>query len=160
MAINEIFTWQRTYSVNIPLIDEQHIELVKLTNKLYRSCMKDREHSKEVFMGVLHGAVDYVKYHFATEEQIMERVNYPDIAAHKKEHGNFIREVLKSVDDFSSETAYNPLTFVKYLKDWVLTHIAVSDTAMGNYLVNLKRTGALENLTFKTKKVSDRYELE
>jgi len=136
------------------------MELVNLTNKLYRSCLKGRDHSKEVFMGVLRGAVDYVGYHFSTEEKIMERVNYPDIGAHKKEHADFVREVLKSVNEFSTGSTYNPLAFVKYLKDWVLTHIAVSDTAMGNYLVNLKKSGDLQNITLKVKQVSDRFVID
>ena len=160
MADNEIVTWQKSYSVNIPLVDSQHMELVNLTNKLYRSAMKGRDQSKETFMGVLRGAVDYVGYHFSTEEKIMERVGYPGFSAHKKEHTDFVREVLKSVNEFSQGNLFNPLPFIKYLKDWVLTHIAVSDAAMGNYLVNLKRSGDLQNITLKVKQVADRFEFE
>ena len=157
MAVDEIVTWQKSYSVNIPLIDSQHMELINLTNRLYRSCLKDRNSTKEVFMQVLHGAVGYVGYHFSTEEKIMERVNYPAFAVHKKEHSDFVREVLNTVNDLSNNTYVNPLNFVKYLKEWILTHIAVSDTALGKYLVNLKRVGSLNNITLKVKSVDGRY---
>ena len=157
MAINEIVTWQNSYSVGIPLIDSQHKELVDLTNRLYRSCLKSRDSSKEVFMQVLHGAVGYVGYHFSTEEKVMERVSYPGFSAHKKEHTDFVREVLKTVDDLTNSVYINPLNFVKYLKDWILTHIAVSDTALGKHLINLKRVGSLNDITLKVKSVDGRY---
>ena len=157
MAIQEIVTWQRSYSVSIPLIDAQHMELIDLTNKLYRSCLKERDSSKEVFMDVLHGAVSYVGYHFSTEEKIMERVNYPGYGAHKKQHTDFIREVLNTVNDLTSGVYSNPLNFVKYLKDWILTHIAVSDSALGKHLVSLKNGGSLEHFTLKVKTEDGRY---
>jgi hemerythrin len=160
MSVHEIVTWHKTFSINIPIIDAQHMELINLTNKLYRNCLKGREHSKEVFMGVLRGTVDYVGYHFSTEEKIMERVGYPAFGAHKREHTNFVREVLKSANNFSRGVNYNPIAFVKYLKDWVLTHIAVSDTALGTYLLNLKQQGTLQNITLRIKQVSDRYVYE
>jgi hemerythrin len=160
MAIKDIVTWHKSYSVNIPLIDAQHMELVNLTNRLYRSCMTGRENTKETFMNVLRGAVDYVGYHFSTEEKVMERVSYPGYGTHKREHNTFVLDVLKAVDDLSKGVNYNPLAFVTYLKDWVLTHIAVSDTALGQYLVNLKRKGSLQNITLKVKQVSNRYVIE
>ncbi|MDR2551699.1 MAG: bacteriohemerythrin [Treponema sp.] len=150
---NEVVVWKNSYSVGIPLIDSQHKELISLTNKLYRSCMKSKEYSKEVFLGVIRGAVDYVGYHFSTEEKIMERVRYPAYGVHKKEHADFVREVLKAVDQLSRDNDYNPLNFVHYLKDWILTHIAVSDTAMGKHLIVLKQQGTLQNMTLKVKQV-------
>ncbi|MDR0474330.1 MAG: bacteriohemerythrin, partial [Treponema sp.] len=97
MASKEIVTWQNSYSVNVPLIDAQHRELINLTNKLYKNCFKDKNTSKQVFIDVLRGAVGYVGYHFSTEEKIMQRVNYHDFSAHKREHINFTKEVLRIV---------------------------------------------------------------
>ncbi|MDR0447423.1 MAG: bacteriohemerythrin [Treponema sp.] len=160
MESHDLVTWQKSYSVNIPLIDSQHIELVNLTNKLYQGCLKGKESTAEVFMQVVHSTVDYVKYHFSTEEKIMERINYPDFAVHKNEHNDFVREVLKAVEDFSKGTSFKPLNFVMYLKEWILAHIAYSDTLLGKYLINLKQTGELQNITLKIKQDSDRFLFE
>ena len=157
MASDDIVIWQNSYSVNIPLIDAQHKELVRLTNMLYKSCFKGKDTSKQVFTEVLHGAVDYVGYHFSTEEKVMERVNYPGLSKHKTEHNDFVREVLRTVDELSKNANVNPLNFVMYLKDWILTHIAVSDTALGKYLVDLKRYGSLDDIILKVKMVDGRY---
>jgi len=157
MALDDIVTWHQSYSVSIPLIDAQHVELIKLTNRLYRSCLTDRDTSKEVFMEVLHAAVNYVGYHFSTEENIMKKVCYPEFGAHKIQHTDFVREVLKTVDDIQNDIYINPLNFVKYLKDWILTHIAVTDSALGKYLVMLKNRGVLNSITLKIKNIDGRY---
>jgi hemerythrin len=152
MVNNTIVVWHNSYSVGIPLIDEQHKELINLTNKLYASCIAGREYSKVSFMQTIHSAVDYIGYHFSTEEKVMERINYPDFSAHKKEHTDFVREVLGQVEDFKSGRNFAPNAFVHYLKDWVLTHIAVCDKKLGDYLIKLKKNGGLSDLTLKVKK--------
>jgi hemerythrin len=157
MVNTDIVNWHNSYSINIPLIDAQHKELIRLTNTLYHSCMRGRNQSRDVFLKVLRGAVDYTGYHFSTEEMIMERIIYPAYSIHKKEHTDFVREVLKIVEELSKGINYNPLTFVNYLKDWVLTHIAVSDTKLGRHLVMLKQQGSLQKITLRVKQVSNRY---
>ena len=84
-----VVEWQSSYSVGIKLIDEQHMELINLTNKLFASCMAGREKSRITFIETIREAVDYVGYHFGTEEKVMERVNYPEYVKHKKEHADF-----------------------------------------------------------------------
>ena len=141
-----------SYSVGIKLVDEQHMELVKLTNKLFTNCMAGRERSRNVFFETIREAVDYVGYHFGTEEKIMERINYPEYTEHKKQHADFVREVLSKVEDINAGRHVTPLSFVYFLRDWVLHHIAVSDKKFGNYLMELKRSGALQNMTVTVKK--------
>jgi hemerythrin len=153
MADKDIVEWHNSYSVGIPLIDDQHKELINLTNQLYESTLGNKD-SKVIFMRTIRGAVDYVGYHFSTEEMVMQRVQYPDLAAHKKEHNDFVREVLKEVEEFKSGKKYTPNAFVRYLKDWVLSHIAVSDKRLGDYLLKLKKEGGLGGITIKVKQVT------
>ena len=147
-----IILWQNSFSVGIKLIDEQHMELVNLTNKLFASCLMDQKLSKKVFMDTIHEVVEYVSYHFGTEEKIMQRVNYPGFAEHKNEHRVFVQEVFIKAEDFKANKPFAPLTFVYFLKDWVLQHIAVCDKKMGDHIVVLKRRGAFQNLALKVKK--------
>ena len=147
-----IVQWQNSYSVGIKLIDDQHKELVRLTNKLFANCLAGREQSINAFLETIHEAVDYVGYHFGTEEKIMERVYYPELAQHKSEHVSFIREVLSNVEDYASGRVRSPFAFVYFLRDWVLNHIAYRDKRLGGYLVALKRSGALQNLNPRVKK--------
>ena len=154
MASSNIVTWNNSYSVGINLIDDQHRELINLTNKLYHSCMEGRDNSQIVFMRTIRGAVDYVGYHFSTEEKVMERVAYPDLAVHRSQHADFIRAVLRETDDFKQGKKYAPQSLCYFLRDWVLAHIAVSDKKLGAYLIQLKKEGTLQKMTLMIKKVT------
>ncbi|MDR1445091.1 MAG: bacteriohemerythrin [Treponema sp.] len=147
----QIVQWHDSYSVGIHLVDEQHKELINLTNKLYEASIQGWDKSKDAFMNTVHAAVDYAGYHFSTEEKIMERINYPDYLSHKKEHSDFVKEVLRQVQDFQAGQKVSANDFVLFLKNWVLTHIAVCDKKMGLYLIKLKREGALHNITMQIK---------
>ena len=160
MAERTIVTWQHTYSVGIKLIDEQHMELINLTNRLFKSCMAGKEQSNKAFLDIIPEAVDYINYHFGTEEKVMERVYYPDYARHKKEHELFVREVFSKVEDFNSGKILTPLSFVYFLKDWVLHHIAVSDKKVGEHLLAMSRSGELHRITVQVRKdpTTDRFQ--
>ena len=161
MSEKIVVRWQNSYSVGIKLVDEQHMELIKLTNKLFANCMAGRERSNSVFLDIVREAIDYTGYHFGIEEKIMERVNYPDFARHKRDHGAFVQEVLNKAEEFKAGKILTPLSFVYFLRDWVLHHIAVNDKKMGDYLLNMRKSGELQQITLKVRKdeASDRLQI-
>ncbi|MCL2069365.1 MAG: bacteriohemerythrin [Treponema sp.] len=152
MGNKVVVQWQGSYSIGIKLVDEQHMVLINMTNKLFTACMAGRERSRSTFLEIIREAIDYVGYHFSTEEKLMERVNYPEMSYHKKQHAEFVREVLSKVEDFNAGRTITPLAFVYFLRDWVLHHIAVCDKKVGEYLMELSKTGELAKITVKVKK--------
>ncbi|MDR2313283.1 MAG: bacteriohemerythrin [Spirochaetaceae bacterium] len=149
MAKNNLVEWSDRYRIGIPLIDEQHKKLIDMTNTLYTGCLEGDRAARIYFLKTIHDAVDYVRFHFSTEEKLLERIKYPDLAAHKKEHEDFAREIISQVQAFQMGKAFVPNVFVRYLRDWVLTHIAVSDKLYAAYLLELKKQGVLFNLAIK-----------
>ena len=143
MAHNEIVKWSQSLSVGIKLIDEQHEGLVKLTNELFLSCLKGGDVANARFLKTIRETVQYVQYHFATEEAIQKRLKYPGYASHKKEHEAFVKQVLLAVAEFNSGKKFLPNKFVKFLQDWVLTHIAVTDKKLGDYIELLRKKNAV-----------------
>jgi hemerythrin len=143
MEDNILVEWDARYSVGIQLIDDQHKELVNMTNTLYAGCLAGDEAARAYFLEAIHGTVDYVKYHFAAEEKILENVKYPNIFDHKRAHESFVKKIFEDVKSFQSGKKFIPNVFVRYLKDWILTHIAVEDKKYAEYILNLKRKGAL-----------------
>jgi hemerythrin len=136
--------WQERYSVGIPKIDEQHKELLRLTNELYASCLKDNdEEEKAHFKKTISALVNYVSEHFAAEERLLKRVDYPEYAAHRSEHTGFVKKVLEQVTEFNEGKNFAPNSFVRYLKDWILGHIAVSDKRYSEYIFALKKQGKI-----------------
>jgi hemerythrin len=132
-------TWEDRYSVGIQLIDDQHKHLIELTNGLYKACLTGTEAARAHFREAIRGTVDYVKFHFTAEEQLLEQINYPGIAAHKREHETFVKKVLADAKDFEEGKKFVPNIFVRFLRDWILAHIAVEDRRYADYILELKK---------------------
>jgi hemerythrin len=139
MEENAFVVWDDRYSVGIPLIDDQHKELIRLTNELYKSCLAGEDAARINFMETVKGTVDYVKYHFNVEEKLLHKVRYPELAEHKKEHETFVKHILSEVQSFQGGKKFVPNVFVRYLKDWILSHIAVADRKYAAYILGLKK---------------------
>lgn len=128
--------WDERYSVGVKVIDDQHKQLVVMANELYAGCLHGDEAAKEYFAKTIHQAVDYVKVHFATEELLMHKISYPRHHIHKKEHEDFVQKILTEVGAFSRGEKFVPNHFARYLRDWVLEHIAISDRLYGDFLAS------------------------
>jgi hemerythrin len=135
--------WKDKYATGIELIDKQHRELIQLTNELYEACLQGNGTAREVFRDALRRVVDYTRYHFAVEEALLERIGFPVLACHRKQHETLIKEVLEAVKDYEGGRKFVPNVFVRTLKDWVLTHIALADKAYASYIADQKRRGLL-----------------
>ncbi|MDR2397482.1 MAG: bacteriohemerythrin [Spirochaetaceae bacterium] len=131
--IEEFIAWKDIYSVGIVKIDDQHKELINLTRLLYDACLTGTESGRFYFKKAVHDLVNYVAFHFSAEEKLMERMGFPGLPEHKKEHEKFVKKVLEDVKKFESGKAIVPNTFVRYLREWILTHIAKTDQEYGLY---------------------------
>ena len=129
--------WNDAYSVDFELIDSQHKELVRMANALFKGCKEGSTAADEIFMKTIRGAVEYAQTHFYTEEKYMRLADYPDLAVHKQEHDSFVSTVVNAVKDFE-EGKSEPISMARFLKNWLLTHIAESDKKYGPYLVSFK----------------------
>jgi hemerythrin len=139
MENDELVEWDNRYLVGIPLIDEQHKELIRLTNELYKGCLAGGEAATAYFRTAVKGTVDYVNYHFGVEEKLLQTVKYPELAEHKKQHEEFIKQILEEVRSFENGKKFVPNLFVRYLKDWILSHIAVMDKKYAAYILGMRQ---------------------
>jgi len=134
--------WDDSYSVGVELIDKQHKQLFDFTNALYEGCRRGETAAREHFIETLHATVDYVAVHFSTEERIMEKINYPDTANHKREHADFVKKIMESQKELEEDKKGVALKFVQFLRDWVLSHIAICDKKFVEYL---NKQGGIKN---------------
>jgi hemerythrin len=141
--MDEFVEWQEKYALGIPKIDDQHKQLFALTNELYTACHAGGEKLTDAFMDAAHKAVDYVRLHFSDEEKMLERVHYPALAEHRTQHETFVKHVLESTKAFGTMPPLAAFEFVRFLRDWILSHILVNDKAYGKYISDLKAKGKL-----------------
>lgn len=131
-----LITWNQSYSVEIPTIDEQHKTLVELINKLHDARLAGK--GADALGLILTELIRYTQTHFAHEERLMRLYNYPDYEGHKKLHNDLVGKVLEVKSKFDAgEKALSGEVF-DFLKDWLVNHIQGTDR---KYTPFLKQKG-------------------
>jgi len=125
--------WSDRYSMGIKVIDDQHKGLLDFVNNLFNHATGKEEEERAFFKDVIQQAVQYIKDHFSTEEKYMLATKYQGYAEHKKAHDEFVITVVKTVKDFEAGKRLVLEKLAYFLKDWVLSHIAVMDTQYAKY---------------------------
>ena len=141
----EIVTWSDRYATGIQKIDDQHRHLVILTNNLYRACLQDSAEAEAKFKECMRLMVEYVRFHFTDELIILERVKFPGFQDHKKQHETLVKDVLEAAKEYNEGLKYVPNSFVRTLKEWVFSHIAISDKVYSAYIMKQKEKGLLSD---------------
>jgi hemerythrin len=129
----EYVKWSDTYSMGIKLIDDQHKGLLDFVNDLLNHSTGNEKEERIYFKKVIQQAVQYIQVHFATEEKMMLATKFPGYKEHKRTHDEFTLTVVQSAEDFKSGKKRVLSKFACFLRDWVLTHIAVMDVQYAAY---------------------------
>jgi hemerythrin len=129
-----LVSWNDKFSVEVPSIDQQHQKLFAMMNELYDAMSQGK--GKQLAPEILDRLVDYTREHFAAEEAMMKRANYPDFAAHQAEHEKLKAEVAKMLKDSSSAALSMPL--LSFMRDWLQSHIVSRDKC---YTASMRTAG-------------------
>jgi len=131
---SELITWSSTFLCGIKLIDDQHKGLVALINDMFQHVTGNQAQEHKYFSNVIQELIKYIKIHFATEEKILLATKFAGFSQHKREHDFFIFTVMEKVNEYNVKKYINLSAFTKFLKDWVLSHIAIIDKRYFEYL--------------------------
>jgi len=138
-----IVTWDESFSVDFDHIDNQHKELVKMVNDLYKACKMGALNEDIVYLRTVSRALEYARVHFSDEEKFMDMVFYPELDEHRIQHEKFVVEIKKSIKLFEDGEAA-PIELANFLKNWLLDHIAVSDKKYAPYLAKLNQKAVFQ----------------
>ena len=126
--------WNPSYSLGIKQIDDQHKRLLGFVNDLYNHALDDETDKREFFKAIIGQVVDYIKKHFAIEEKVMLATQFPGYYIHKMAHEEFVLTVVKTVKDFEAGKRLVLTNFSNYLRNWILSHIAIVDVKYCDYI--------------------------
>lgn len=119
--------WKDSYRLGVESIDQQHIELFRMTEALVNAVKE--EAPAETCKEVLEFLKDYVIYHFKDEEAYQASIHYSGIEAHKAEHRQFTQTVLE-YEKCLKENGFDRKT----MKDlagtvtvWLIYHVVDTD---------------------------------
>ena len=78
--------------------------------------------------------VEYTRFHFSTEEKLMEKHGSGIVEKHQKEHNLLLRHMEDLLESVSQGTY--PVFYSDYdvSNDWFLAHILKFDKKLGEYL--------------------------
>ena len=117
--------WSDTYSVGVPILDEDHKKLIDIINRAVEAYERGTAAG-----GIIGELEDYARYHFSREEELLRSVDYPELNDHVLEHGQFIEwlgAVRESARMAPDTNFYVAQTAGDYLKKWLITHILATD---------------------------------
>jgi len=90
--------------------------------------------SDAVLVGVVERLKDYTVKHFGHEEDLFARYGYPDESAHKDIHRKLVQKVLDFEAQLKSGKAKVTMDIMRFLKDWLITHIQGTDKRYAPFL--------------------------
>ncbi len=126
--------WRESYAIGVKEIDDQHKQLFDAVDKLFSACSQGK--GKEEVGNTLKFLEDYTRVHFADEQQLHIKSNYPERDNHRKIHENFLKTFESLKKDFEEKGA--GVLFVstvnKLFLDWLIKHIGSMDKAFAAFL--------------------------
>jgi hemerythrin len=127
-----LMTWSDSLSTGVKAMDEQHKGLVNTLNELHAAMLGGN--NKSATGPLLDRLVKYTHDHFASEEALMTRGEYPKLDAHLAKHRDLTGQVEKFVGRYQRGELSLNVDLLMFLRDWLTTHIQKEDREYGPWL--------------------------
>jgi hemerythrin len=126
--------WKDSYSVGLKTIDEEHKNLLRLINNLQSAV---RYYTGEEFeRRALAELIEYTKVHFAREEDLMKKHDFPGYEEHKRQHDEMTATAQKMVNRYEQDALGAMDEISTFLRDWLISHINGTDQQYSKFLIN------------------------
>lgn len=125
--------WNESYSVGNATLDNEHKKLLALCAQA-AACMEDNSFEGiSLFHSILNDLCLYADRHFQTEEAILARNAYPQLAQQRSEHEEYKAQLADFLFAATSGTI-DKEGLHQYLSNWWQHHILESDMLYKEHL--------------------------
>lgn len=133
------FAFTDQYRIGIPLVDDEHQRLFEIIREVNALISNELLHDKyDEIMHLLDELKNYTEFHFHDEEALMERIQYPGLAAQKRAHAAFIERLveidLSDLDNMDNNQQEYLNELIQFLLGWLSNHILASDKKIGEFV--------------------------
>ena len=128
----EAFVWNDAFSVHVAQMDDHHKRLIEIANRIVEHLQNNS--SLESLSKAFDALVDYTRYHFAAEEQLMSLYHYPEIQRHTERHGELIVQVLEYKERILEGNVPDKGGFVNFTENWLVRHLIEEDRKYSAFL--------------------------
>jgi hemerythrin len=123
-----LLNWRPEYSLGVASVDFEHEQLIRLINNLAREITGASDRNAiEIFLGELHAATSA---HFALEERVMARADYPGFSDHKADHELLLEQIREMMDLFCADPELGRKTLQETLSKWFSRHFSTFDARL------------------------------
>jgi hemerythrin len=128
------YQWDSSLECGYELVDNQHKQLVAAVNNLMEASQSGK--GDQAVMQTMDFLTGYTIKHFADEEKLQQKYDYPDYFNHKRIHDDFKVTVKGLTDRLIKEGPSPELVNVvsSAVGAWLLNHIKGDDFRMAAYV--------------------------
>ena len=128
-----MYEMKEEYKIGVEQIDEQHKKLFELADQAYMLLKDNFSLDKyDKIVDIINELKEYTIFHFRSEEDYMESINYKKLFTQKIEHEKFIKALeeidLRHIDENQDEGL---VKILNYLNEWLTEHILKNDKLIG-----------------------------
>lgn len=117
--------WDDSLSVGLPEIDDQHKQLLSLTNSLNEAMQAGK--GRDILLPMLQSLKHYARVHFDAEERLMDSIGFAAKDPHCEQHDRFIDIVLDFETQLRSGQDVSDNEVMEFLNGWFKKHIQGAD---------------------------------
>lgn len=158
--MEDFFSGCDGWLTGIETLDAQHIELAACISRVENACCSsektqtgDSVSRKQELSELVGNLYQAAKKHFEYEEALMREAEYPDYAAHRREHIMLLAELKLAIN---AEHGFGDIKvdskMSSGLKTWFIAHIIHSDCMFSSY-ISSRRKASESNLAGKIKTI-------
>jgi len=123
-------TWDDSFAIGIEAIDNQHKKIFEHLLALENSVNKrDPWHILRFFLSQLS---EYMQFHLAVEEALLEIVGYPDRTSHCGSHAKLVDQIARLEEKLKQNPSGENL--VGFFEDWFVRHVLSNDRDYAAYV--------------------------
>ncbi len=122
--------WSYTCSVGIEAMDDQHAALMDALNELLAALSHGAD--QQTVSGCMAHLTTLTEQHFASEERLMERYEFPGLEGHRREH----RALLERLYEWQGKrpVAGYLSSRLEELRSWFHSHTEGADREYGPWM--------------------------
>ncbi|MBF0620477.1 MAG: bacteriohemerythrin [Magnetococcales bacterium] len=125
--------WRAEYHVHINEMDQQHQELFRLGKDVLD--LIDSQTGGEPLKHAFCQLIKYTHFHFDDEISLLRRRDYPELAAHERQHHVLLNQIeeLKEKMVAQDYVISENCDFIEFFKKWLVDHILSEDRKYGTF---------------------------
>lgn len=124
--------WKPEFAIGIQEIDRQHQTLIEFVTE-FEDAVAGKVHWNTV-QPLIVRAREFVRFHFAVEESLMQIVNYPQLIAHRAEHLYVLKQFAALEHKVLRQEMKSEL--MPLISAWLVDHMTGSDQSFGRYALD------------------------